>query len=388
MKIAIVHDWLTGMRGGEKVLEELCDLYPEGDIYTLVHCPGTVSPTIERHAIHTSFVQQLPRVRRAYRHYLPLFPLAIRAFDLHGYDLILSSSHCVAKGVRVPRGACHISYVHTPMRYIWDQYEVYFGQDRCRAGVRYAMRLLRPWLQRFDVTSSRRVHYFVANSRHVAGRIQRCYGRDSTVIHPPLDLNSFSLSHRDEGYYLIVSAFAPYKRVDLAVEAFNTLGAPLRIIGTGQEEVRLTQAAGPNIQLLGWRSDQEVREAYAGCRALIFPGEEDFGIVPLEAMATGKPVIAYSKGGVLETVIPLNSPQAAAPAWSSAAAPTGVFFHEQRPEALVEAIRYFESHQHEFHPVDIREHARSFDRQRFRVKIRGFVESRYLEFKDGVSQVS
>jgi glycosyltransferase involved in cell wall biosynthesis len=381
MRVALVHDWLTGMRGGEKVLEEFCRIYPQADIYTLLHVNGSVSPTIESHSIRSSFVQRLPRVEKTYRYYLPLFPLAIETIKLRGYDLILSSSHCVAKGVRVPSGACHISYVHTPMRYVWDQYSAYFDNDRCSPPVRYGMRALRPWLQRNDVATSRRVHYFIANSHHVAERIRRCYGREATVIHPPLEFDSFARSPRDDGYYLMVTAFAPYKRVDLAVETFNMLGLPLKIIGSGQEEVRLRRIAGPSVEFLGWRSDDEVREAYAGCSALIFPGEEDFGIVPLEAMASGKPVIAYGKGGVLETVIPLDQSRAGTSGvQSSSRKPTGVFFHRQEPAALSQAVSFFEGHRECFDPEHIRAHARLFDQRLFREKIKDFVESKYAEF--------
>jgi len=376
MKVALVHDWLTGMRGGERCLEVFCELFPEADLYTLLHIPGTVSPTIEKHTIQTSFIQRLPLSRTAYRYYLPFFPMAIESFDLTGYDLILSTSHCVAKGVRVPQGACHIAYIFTPMRYVWDQYEAYFGGDRSSRLVRAAMGLVRPRLQRWDVNSNHGIHAMAAISLHVADRIRRFYGREDDVIYPPVDFEAFSVSERDEGFYLIVTAFAPYKRVDLAIEAFNRLKLPLKIIGTGQDEKRLRQMAGPTIEFLGWKSDTEVREYYSTCRALIFPGEEDFGIVPLEAMACGKPVIAYGRGGVLETVVPLNgSPSDERP-------PTGVFFNQQAPEALIEAVRSFESHRHRFDPVQIREHVRPYDRRQFKEKIHHYIKLKFKEYKE------
>jgi glycosyltransferase involved in cell wall biosynthesis len=234
------------------------------------------------------------------------------------------------------------------------------------------MRTVRPWLQRTDVKTSRRVHYFIANSQHVANRIRKHYDREATVIYPPVDVEHFHPSARDDGYYLMVTAFAPYKRVDIAIEAFNQLGGTLRIIGAGQDGERLQELAGKNIEFLGWQSDEEVREAYQGCRALVFPGEEDFGIVPVEAMAVGKPVIAYGRGGVLETVVPLNSPDGKPP--------TGVFFQEQTSEALSQAVKHFEQHRAQFVPESIREHAEFFNLNRFRGELREFVRDKFEEF--------
>ncbi|MBI3610004.1 MAG: glycosyltransferase [Nitrospirae bacterium] len=374
MKVALVHDWLTGTRGGERCLDVFCELFPQADLYTLVHVPGSVSPLIEKHPIRTSFIQRLPFHQSAYRYYLPLFPRAIESFDLSGYDLILSSSHCVAKGVRVPRGACHIAYIYTPMRYIWDQYEAYFGGGRSAWPVRRIMQLIRHGLQRWDITSNRDIHAIIAISLHVADRIRRTYGRSAEVIYPPVDFQAFSLSARVDGFYLMVTAFAPYKRVDLAVEAFNRLKLPLKIVGTGQDEKRLKAMAGPTVEFLGWKSDSEIHELYAASRAVIFPGEEDFGIVPLEAMASGKPVIAYGKGGVVETVVPLRE--------SKGNPPTGLFFYEQTPESLIETVRDFESHRDRFDPVQIREQARRFDRPRFKEEIRNCIEIKYQEFQE------
>ncbi len=381
MRVALVHDWLTGMRGGEKVFEVFCELFPDAPIHTLLHSPGTVSNTIERHTIHTSFVQHLPFAADRYRHYLPFFPLAAQQLNLGDVDLVLSSSHCVAKNVRVPAGACHISYVHTPMRYVWDQYDAYFGPGRASLAVRTAMRITRRWLQRADVSTSRRVHYYIANSQHVANRIRKHYERDSAVIYPPVDVERIQPSTRDDGYYLMVTAFAPYKRVDIAIEAFNQLGVPLRILGSGQDAARLEKLAAPNIEFLGWGSDDEVREAYRGCRALVFPGEEDFGIVPVEAMAAGKPVIAYGKGGALETVVPLEAFERPAGISEASDRPaTGMFFYEQTREALTQAIAYFEQIRDQFYADMIRKHAESFSRQRFKSSIEDFVRSKYEEF--------
>jgi glycosyltransferase involved in cell wall biosynthesis len=379
MKIALVHDWLTGMRGGERCLEVFCELFPEADLFTLLHRPGTVSPTIEKHAIRTSFIQQLPFSHKIYRHYLPLFPRAIESFDLSGYDLILSSSHCVAKGVRVPRGSCHIAYIYTPMRYVWDQFDAYFGEGRSGWPARTAMRFLRPRLQRWDVDSNRDIYSLIAISGHVAELIQKYYGRTAEVIYPPVDFQSFSASIGDGGFYLMVTAFAPYKRVDLAIEAFNRLKRPLKIVGAGQNEKHLRSIAGPTVEFLGWRSDAEVREMYASCRAVIFPGEEDFGIVPLEAMACGKPVIAYGKGGALETVVPLRRLRPGDPA-PEEPNPTGLFFYEQTPEALIEAVHLFEGCRDRFDPVRIREHVKPFDRANFKDKLFRYIRMKHQEF--------
>src|SRR5262245_9506461 len=279
MKVALVHDWLVSMRGGERCFEVLCEIFPGADVFTLVHRPGYVSQTIEKHTIYTSFLQRLPFSTTRYQYYLPIFPSAIEQFDLTGYDLVISSSHCVAKGIRVPKETYHLSYVYTPMRYIWDQFEIYFSDGHAGWLTESGMRLLRRPLQRWDVVSSQRVHRLVAISEHVAQRIKSYWKQESTVLYPPVDWQSFAASDHDEGFYLLVTALVPYKRVDLAIQAANRLKIPLKIIGTGQDEKRLRQLAGPSVELLGWQPDSEIREHYARCKALLFPGEEDFGIV-------------------------------------------------------------------------------------------------------------
>ena len=298
MKVAIIHDWLTGMRGGEKVLEAFCELFPQAHVYTLLHLPRTVSPSIEALPIHTSFIQNLPFSKKGYRRYLPLFPMAIERFDLKGYDLILSCSHCVAKGIVPPPDALHISYLLTPMRYAWDMFGEYFGAKKSRL-IPFFIHYLRMW----DVTSSQRVDDFLAISKHVQRRIMKYYRRDAEVIYPPVDTRRFKPGTKKGDFFLIVSSLVSYKAVDVAVEAFNRLGYPLRIIGSGPEEQRLRAMARSNVAFLGWQRDEVVAEAYSRCRALIFPGEEDFGIVPLEAMASGRPVIAFGRGGALETIV-------------------------------------------------------------------------------------
>lgn len=372
MKVALVHDWLTGMRGGEKVLEVFCDIFPEADLYTLVHVPGTVSKTIESRKIYTSFTQKIPFIKKRYRMMLPLFPMAIEGFNLKSYDLVLSSSHCVAKGVIPPPGSLHISYIHTPMRYIWDMYHEYFTDGGAKGKVIGAFaHYLRMW----DVSSSSRVDHFIANSAHVSRRIKKYYRRDSTIIYPPVDCSRFSAGSGPEDYYLIVSAFAPYKKLDIAIEAFNSLGLKLKIIGTGQDDSRLRKMAGPNIEFLGWRPNEEIAGYYRRCRALIFPGEEDFGIVPLEAMASGRPVVAYGKGGVLETIVPVGS---------NVKSPTGIFFDEQTGDALEKAVKSFEKNIKVFNPSAIREHAIGFDRSVFKKKISEYISSKLNKLKIGL----
>ncbi len=368
MRVALVHDWLTGMRGGERCLEVFCELFPEADLYTLLHVPGSVAPVIERRRLITSFIQRLPDAARRYRSYLPLFPAAVRSFDLRGYDLVLSSSHAVAKGARVPPGALHVCYCYTPMRYVWDLYDEYFGP---RAGLltRALMPPVAAALRRWDRRTAAGVHHFVAISRFVADRIRRAYGREADVIYPPVDVSRFRLEESPGEFYLVVSALTPYKRVDLAVEAANRLRARLVVVGTGPEEKRLRQLAGPTVEFLGWRSDAEAAELYARSRALLFPTLEDFGITPLEAMAAGRPVIALGQGGALETVVP---PGGAEP-------PTGLFFERQTVEDLVGAIRRLESGAVHFEPKALRKRAEAFDRPLFKERIQSYIRAKIAE---------
>ncbi len=347
------------MRGGEKVLEVLCELYPNATLFTLLHNEGAMSSIIENMKIQTSFVQNLPFKEERYRHYLPLFPRAIESFDFTGYDLIISTSHCVAKGATPVGNALHICYCHTPMRYVWDQYNEYFGKGRADIVTRTAMAMVAAGLRKWDVRVSSRVHFFVANSENVARRIERYYARTSDVIYAPVDTSQFKTSDRPAMYYLIVSALVPYKRIDLAVETFNQLGERLVIIGTGPDEKRLKAAAASNIEFLGWESDDSLARFYSCCKALIFPGVEDFGIVPLEAMASGRPVIAFAEGGALETVVGKGDN------------PTGVFFHEQSVCALKQAVKEFESKQ--FDSQAIRKHAEKFDRKKFKQRLHQYI---------------
>ncbi|MSO84040.1 MAG: glycosyltransferase family 4 protein [Acidobacteria bacterium] len=305
MRTALIHDWLTGMRGGERVLEALCGLYPEADIFTLYHRRGSVSASIERHRIRTSFVQRLPFAGARYRQYLPLFPMAVEQFDLDPYDLVISSSHCAAKAVVTPGRARHLCYCHSPMRYGWDQFDAYFGPARVGPlASRWFYRPVLARMARWDAATAVRVHRFVANSAHVAGRIRRYYNRVATVVHPPVDTIFFHPADVLPGsHFLVVSALVPYKRIELAMAACDRVGATLRIVGDGPDRARLEAQAGPNVTFLGRLSDEAVRDEYRKALAVVLPGEEDFGIVPVEAQACGRPVVAFGRGGALETVI-------------------------------------------------------------------------------------
>jgi glycosyltransferase involved in cell wall biosynthesis len=304
LKVALVHDWLTGMRGGERVLEGLGSLFPSAELFTLLHVPGSVSPEIERHPRHTSLVQRVPGAARIYRQLLPIFPFAVEQFDLDRFDLIVSSSHCAAKAVVRAGHARHLCYCHSPMRYAWDQFDAYFGEERvgrlATLGLRRYMRRLARW----DAETAARVDHFVANSRHVAGRIRRYYDRVATVVYPPVDTAFFTPEGRSsDNYLLVVSALVPYKRLDLAIAAAQAARLPLKIVGRGPELARLRRLAGPDVSFLGSLTNEEIRDLYRHAAAVLLPGEEDFGMVPVEAQACGCPAVALARGGALETVV-------------------------------------------------------------------------------------
>ncbi len=298
MKVALVHDWLTGMRGGERVLEAFCELFPEAEIFTLFHFKNTVSALIESRKIHTSFLQVFAH-KKSYRYLLPLMPAAIESLNVKEFDLVISLSHCVAKGIKPALGTSHICCCFSPMRYIWDRQEDYFGSKASQFPLSFITSYLRKW----DRSSSSRVHHFIAISQFVGKRIEKCYNRRSEVVYPFIETGRFHKKDKIGDYYLVVSAFAPYKRIDIAIEACNHLKLPLKIIGEGQEEVYLRKLAGKTVEFLGWQPDEIVGQYLSGCKALLFCGVEDFGIVPLEAMASGRPVIAFGAGGVMETVV-------------------------------------------------------------------------------------
>ncbi len=361
MRVAFIHDWLNGMRGGERCLEAVCELYPDADLYSLFHEPGKLSPTVEAMRIHTSFVQKLPYVFKKYRHYLPLFPVAIEQFDLRKYDLIVSLSHCVANGVITRPQSCHIGYTFTPMRYAWDLYQDYFGGDRARGLSRYIIPYFMNYLRIWDTAASKRVDHFVAISEYIQKRIEKHYRRPADVMYPPVNTDFYTPASEEipGEFFLIVSAFAPYKKLDLAIEAFNRLGQPLKIIGQGQDIKRLQSLAQPNIEFLGALSDEEVRDRYRRCKALIFPGEEDFGIVPVEAQACGRPVLAFARGGILETTVENE---------------TAIWFHEQKADAITSAVKEFESHT--FSQKTIRDNALRFAKSRFQQEMQTYIEEK------------
>ncbi len=362
MKVAIIHYWLVGMRGGESVLESLCELYPQAHIYTHALDESAISPIIARHKIITTFVSKLPFSKRKYQSYLPFMPLALESLPVHDYDLVISSESGPAKGVIPGPRAVHICYCHSPMRYIWDMYHDY----RARVGflTRMVMPLLAHYLRMWDVTSSNRVDNFIANSNYVAGRILKYYHREADVIHPPVRTEEFFISDSIDDYYLVLGQLVPYKRADLAVEAFNRSGKRLVVIGDGEQLDTLKKIARPNVEILGRQPFSMIRQYLARCKALIFPGVEDFGIVPLEVMASGRPVIAYGKGGALETVVDGK---------------TGLFFSEQSIRSLNEAVVKYELIQDKFDPHLIRKHAETFSKERFKEKIKAYIDQKLHE---------
>jgi glycosyltransferase involved in cell wall biosynthesis len=364
MRVVLVHDWLTGMRGGEKVLESLAELFPAAPILTLVHRPGAVSAALEAHPIGVSFLGRLPGAARYYRRLLPLYPAAAAALRVPPCDLLLSSSHAAAKAVRKPRGAVHVCYCHTPMRYLWDLYADYFGPGRAGPLTRLAMRVARDPLRRWDLATAARVDHWIANSENVRERIRRLYGREAAVLHPWVDLERFAPGAAGAApgdRYLVVSALVPYKRVDLAIAAAATRGAGLDIVGTGPEERKLRAIAGHDVHFHGWLDDAGLARAYRRARALLMPQEEDFGIAPLETMASGRPVVAYGKGGALETVVPGR---------------TGILFPAQSTAALAQAMA--ECERTAWDPAAIRAHAERFSRRRFVAELRAYLGDRGL----------
>jgi glycosyltransferase involved in cell wall biosynthesis len=359
MKVALVHDWLTGMRGGEKVLEVLCELYPAADLYTLVHRPGSVSPSIEGHPIRTSFIQRLPLAAQQYRRYLPIFPLAIERLPVNGYDLVISSSHCVAKSVIARGPGRHICYCHSPMRYAWDQFDAYFGPARVGPlASRWVYRPVLDRLARWDRATAARVDRFVANSRHVAGRICRYYNRAASVVYPPVDTVFFHPGPpTPEPHFLIVSALVPYKRIDLAIEACARMQVPLRIAGDGPERAALERRARGSALFLGPLSGEALRAEYRRARAVLLPGEEDFGIVPVEAQACATPVVALGRGGALETVRDGE---------------TGVLFPDATVDSLAAALDRVS--RISFDRAALRRHAEEFSRDRHVAALRSLID--------------
>lgn len=374
VRIALVHDWLTGLRGGERVLHELALLYPDADLYTLVHVPGSTTRAIEARHIESSPLSKLPGVAHYYRSLLPLFPWAIRRFDFSRYDLVISCSHAVAKGVRVGPQTAHLCYCLTPMRYIWDQAEAYLGRGARR---RLAAPLV-AYLRHFDRKTSgpSSVTRFVAISTVVRERIARHYQRDSSIVFPPVDVDAVqrvagTADVRSGDFYLLVGGFVPYKLESLAIEAFRRSDRKLVIAGDGPTRRKLERSAPENVRFLGRIPDAELRSLYAECRALIYPQEEDFGIVAVEAQAAGRPVIAFGRGGSLDTVCSRKPAE-----WAGGSKPlaTGVHFTPQTPGTLVAALEEFEAHPENFEPGHIREWSMRFGINRFRREFQGEVQ--------------
>jgi glycosyltransferase involved in cell wall biosynthesis len=366
VRVALVHDWLTGLRGGEKVLHEVAGLFPDAELYTLIHVPRSTTERIESLHVHASPLSRLPGAARHYRKLLPLFPWAIERFRLERYDLVVSISHSFAKGVRVVPPAVHVCYCLTPIRYAWDHADTYLG----RGARRLLAAPLLAYLRRWDVRTSspERLTRCVTLSHYIAQRIRRAWGRDSFVVYPPVEVERFRpAADGPDPYYLLVGGFVPYKAEGLAIEAFARLGSRLLIAGDGPTRGRLQASAPPNVEFLGRVSDARLEQLYARCRALIYPQEEDFGIIAVEAQAAGRPVIALGRGGATETVIP----HAAA----GGRAPTGVWFPEPTPEALCAAVREFERVAGDFDPKAIRAHAECFSPEAFRRGLQAEIRS-------------
>lgn len=356
MRVAIIHYWLVGMRGGEKVLEALCRMYPCADIFTHVYDASAVSDVIKQHRIHTTFINRLPGAKKLYKKYLPLMPMALEQMDLNEYDLVISSESGPSKGIIPSPAALHVCYCHSPMRYIWNMYNRYY--DSSGLMTRLMMPPLAHYLRTWDVATANRVDHFAANSATVAQRIKSYYRRDSEIIHPPVDTTAFHPIPSSEvgDHYLMVGELVSYKRPDLAVEAFNLMKAKLVVIGGGEMLDRMRRIAGPTVTIMGPQPFDVLREQYSRCKALIFPGEEDFGIVPVEAMASGRPVIAFGRGGATETVV---------------ADKTGVFFDIQTTEAIIDAVERLE--RMDFNPADAVARAAEFRTDVFIEKFKFFV---------------
>lgn len=369
MKVALVHDWLVSMRGGERVLEVLCELFPDAPIYTLFHTPGSTSEVIERHPIFTSFLQKLPKFQKYYRYTYPLMPMAIEDFDLSKYDLVVSTSHRIAKGVITPTHTCHISYIHSPMRDAWEFTHEYFGKSQMSWWKRLVIPPQLTFLRAWDVLSTPRVDALIANSQNVKRRISKTYRRESTVIYPPIDIDRYQPTPHKEDYYFMVGSFEPNKRVHLAIEAFTQLGYPLKIVsGSGRGHEEMLKKAGSNIEFLGWQEDETVAELFAKAKAFVFPGIDDFGITPVEAQASGTPVVAFGQGGALETVIEGQ---------------TGVLFYEPTSDSLQEAVKKAESI--DWQTEVLVEHAKRFSRQTFTRRMDEFIQHTLNEFQSGNS---
>ena len=356
LKVALVHDYLNQYGGAERVLEELHTLFPSAPVYTSMYWPEKMSPIIRRLDVRTSFMQRLPMVTRNHQPFLLLYPLAFESFDLSEFDVVISNSSAFCKGVMTSPGTLHICYCLTPMRWVWN-YHAYVDRERLGWMARMVLPAAISQLRAWDVATAQNVDRFLAISRTVSSRVRKYYRRDSAVIYPPVNCDAFALPPQPvEDYYLVVARLMPYKRIDLAVDAFTRLGIPLKVVGKGRNEAELRARAGRNVEFVGHVSDAELKQLYARCRGFVFPGEEDFGIAPLEANASGRPVIAYAAGGALDTVQDGR---------------TGVLFEHQDVDSLIGAVRQAEATS--WDSAELRQHARKFDRQVFRDQLLAFV---------------
>ena len=373
MKKALIHDWFSTYAGAEKCVESFTNIWDDFEIYGLIDFLSDADrdKILKGKSAHTSFIQNLPFAKSKYRNYLPLFPLAIEQFDLSGYDVVLSSSHAVAKGVLTHSNQLHIAYIHTPIRYAWDLYHQYLresGLDRGLKGMlaKYFLHKIRLW----DASTANRVDHYVANSRYIARRIEKIYGKPSDVIYPPVDVDKFTLREAKDEFYLTASRMVPYKKIDLIVEAFSQTDKKLLVIGDGPDMAKIKSKAGKNVELLGFADDETMTDLMGRAKAFVFAAEEDFGITPVEAQACGTPVICFGRGGARETVIDGES---------------GLYFMEQNVKELLGAVVKFEQNRDKFEPVKIRENSLRFSRVRFEAEIKSYVEKKYEEFKDGLN---
>lgn len=371
MKIAIVHDWLVTYAGAEKVLEQMLEVFPEADLFSLVDfLDEKERGFIKNKEVTTTFVQKLPFAKKKYRNYLPLMPLAIEQLDLSKYDVILSSSHAVAKGVLTGPDQLHISYVHSPIRYAWDLQHQYLKEANLEKGLKGLMtKSILHKIRNWDYRTANGVDYFIGNSRFIGRRIWKAYRRESEVIYPPVDITAFTLHEQKEDFYMTASRMVPYKKIDLIVEAFVKMpDKKLIVIGDGPDFEKIKRKAKENVQLLGYQSFEVLRDHMQRAKGFVFAAEEDFGITPVEAQACGTPVITYGKGGATETVLDLNHDK-----------PTGLFFKEQTVESIVEKINEFEKNYNKFNPSNCRENAIRFSPERFREEIKNSIDTKYKE---------
>jgi glycosyltransferase involved in cell wall biosynthesis len=377
-RVAIVHYWFVSRRGGEKVVEAMAAMFPHADLFSLIIDPDALPESLRGRSITTSILQKLPGSHRYHRRLLPFYPLALEQFDLSGYDLVLSSESGPSKGVLTSAGTCHVCYCHSPMRYLWDFYHRYKNGGSLGLLSRPFFTLASHYLRLWDSASADRVDYFAANSRNVAARIRKHYRREAAVIYPPVNTKAGYVAEKIEDYYLVVGQLVEYKHIDLAIAVCNRLGRRLRIVGEGEQYSKLRKLAGSTIQFCGALSDEDLHEQYAHCRALLFPGEEDFGIVPVEALSFGRPVIAYGRGGVTETVDGFH-----ADSLGQAENASGIFFREQSIDSLVEAIVAFEELQHRFCPFFIKQQANRFAEENFQENFGLFLAERWQRFYQG-----